>query len=268
MRAVPHFENRIYIYVSTNTRDCPDSRIGHIKRNSNHIDACRKGMISGSARDMRALNGGRGRAWDSDTLRKKKSRGWIDVVGMTLVCEGSSQRGGETVRRKGRGEFRRLGDRSYRRRSLGWLPAPTHGGGDIVVVVAAATATATVVVVVEREVGVGGKWGQINADMCGKLHRDRSQDPRGKRGLCFSLCHSLVPRCSYSLSLSLCVPLSALSFISLLSASPLAINSLFLFLFFSHIFLSFSLSLYHSLTLSWNITPWRAHRLLILLMIL
>lgn len=75
---------------------------------------------------------------------------------MTLVCEGSSQRGGETVRRRGReGGFRRLGDRSYRRRSLGWLPAPTHGG-DIVVVVAAA-ATATVVVVVEREVGVGGK---------------------------------------------------------------------------------------------------------------
>lgn len=99
---------------------------------------------------------------------------------MTLVRERSS----EGWRRElGVG----LGDRRYQRRSLGWLVAVT------MVVVVAATAEMAMVVVVEwrQGVGTGGKWGQINANMCGKLHRDRSQDPRGKRGLYVFLCHSL-----------------------------------------------------------------------------
>lgn len=108
---------------------------------------------------------------------------------------------------------RRLGDRRYQRRSLGWLVAVT------MVVVVAAVAEMVVVVVVEwrQGVGTGGKWGQINANMCGKLHRDRSQDPRGKRGLYVFLCHSLSrnPLCTLSASIysishfvSLCLRLS------------------------------------------------------------
>lgn len=107
---------------------------------------------------------------------------------MTLVREGSSE--GRRPRVRGR----RFGDRRYHRRSLGWLAA------------AAAAAVATVVVVEWCwGVGTGGKWGQINADMCGKLHRDRSQDPRGKRGLCvfLSVTPSLAPPL-YTLSTSVC----------------------------------------------------------------
>lgn len=107
---------------------------------------------------------------------------------MTLVREGSSEG------RRSRVRDRRFGDRRYHRRSLGWLAVSAT---------AAAVATATVVVV-EWCWGVdtGGKWGQINADMCGKLHRDRSQDPRGKRGLCVFL--SVTPSLAPPLSTSVC----------------------------------------------------------------
>lgn len=125
---------------------------------------------------------------ETQTRWEKKSRRWIDVVGMTLVREGSS----EGWRRElGVG----LGDRRYQRRSLGWLVAVT-------MVVVAAAAEMVVVVEWRQGVGTGGKWGQINANMCGKLHRDRSQDPRGKRGLYVFLCHSLSrnPLCTLSAS--------------------------------------------------------------------
>lgn len=90
---------------------------------------------------------------------------------------------------------RRLGDRRYQRRSLGWLA---------MTMVVAVAEEMVVVVVVEwwQGVGTGGKWGQINANMCGKLHRDRSQDPRGKRGLCVFLCHSLSRNPLFTLSAS------------------------------------------------------------------
>lgn len=119
---------------------------------------------------------------------------------MTLVREGSSE--GRISRVRGR----HFGDRRYHRRSLGWLAVAMVVVVMVVVVVAAAVATATVVVVVVVVecwgVGTGGKWGQINADMCGKLHRDRSQDPRGKRGLCVFL--SVTPSLAPPLSTSVC----------------------------------------------------------------
>lgn len=159
---------------------------------------------------------------------------------MTLVREGSS----EGRRPKGR----RFGDRRYHRRSLGWLTAA-----------AAAAVVATTMVVVEWcwGVGTGGKWGQINADMCGKLHRDRSQDPRGKRGLCVFL--SVTPSLAPPLYIP-SLPSSVLTLISLLSS--LASSAWF------SLFLSLSLfSLSHAnLALSRNACSynwWRTHHLLI-----
>lgn len=136
-------------------------------------------------------------------VKKKESRRWIDVVEMTLVREGSSEGWRTRVR------DRHLGDRRYQRRSLGWLVVVTV----VVVVMVVVAAEMVVVVVVEwrQGVGTGGKWGQINANMCGKLHRDRSQDPREKRGLYVFLCHSLsctplmYPLCLRLLYLSFCV---------------------------------------------------------------
>lgn len=54
---------------------------------------------------------------------------------------------------------RRLGDRRYQRRSLGWLVAVTVVVATVVVVMAAAEAAEMVVVVVEwrQGVGTGGK---------------------------------------------------------------------------------------------------------------
>lgn len=160
---------------------------------------------------------------------------------MTLVREGNSE--GRRPRVRGR----RFGDRRYHRRSLGWLTAT---------VVAAAAVATTVVVVAEWcwGVGIGGKWGQINADMCGKLHRDRSQDPRGKHGLCvfLSVTPSLAPPL-HTLSTSVC---SDSHFASLVPGLLSLIFSLSLSLS-PHSFTKYLLSRLTDWYNRWSLSDWR-----------